>query len=455
MKQLSFIEDMETQSPITLLDCLAEHIDTKELIPFSVYRHYYKDNGRKHKYSLTSYINALLVQKLFSITQDNLLITLLNLSKELRQFCGFNTVPDKTQFSRFKTTYSDDLEDIFHHLVDLTEPICLSLGVRDAETLIIDTTGITPYVTENNPKYLKGALTKINTLIKSNNIEVTNIDKSILSCMNKQSSANNDANLHYINGHFAYALKGSIVCNAHGILRHMQLDDFISYSDNPQVSKHIHDSTLFKPTLTSLFEHHPNLKTKYIVGDSGFDSADNHTSAFNDFGLIPIISLNPRNTNTDIPNPMFINNYPYCPQDKSLPLKYCGITKEKNRATRFKYICPKAIASSTGYSHTCDTPCSSAACGYIHYEYEPSNLRENPIISRDSQKYYLLANKRHIVEQVISRLKLPLNMGGSYIRNSRTSKADFFMAGIAHLVTVLLAHRMDLPHKVRSSKSIA
>ena len=66
-----------------------------------------------------------------------------------------------------------------------------------------------------------------------------------------------------------------------------------------------------------------------------------------------------------------------------------------------------------------------------------------------------IAGKRYIVEQVISRLKLPFNMGGSYIRDSRTSKADFFMAGIAHLVTVLLAYRMDLPHKVRSSKSIA
>ena len=114
MKQLSFIEDMQTQSPITLLDCLSEHIDIEELIPYSVYRHYYKDTGRKHKYELTSFINALLVQKLFSITQDNLLITLLNLSKELRQFCGFDTVPDKTQFSRFKTTYADDLEIIFH-----------------------------------------------------------------------------------------------------------------------------------------------------------------------------------------------------------------------------------------------------------------------------------------------------------------------------------------------------
>lgn len=455
MKQLSFIEDMESQSPITLLDCLAQYINIKEVIPIHVYRHYYKNNGRKHKYSLTSYINALLVQKLFSITQDNLLITLLNLSKELRQFCGFNSIPDKTQFSRFKTTYSDDLEDIFHLLVDLTDPICQSLGVRDAETLIIDTTGIPLYVTENNPKYLKGAMTKINTLIKSSNIEITNIDKSILSCMSKRSSANTDASLQYINGHFSYALKGSIICNAHGIVRHMQLDDFTNYSDNPLISKHIHDSTLFKPTLTSLFEHHPNSKAKYIVGDSGFDSAANHNSAFKDFGLIPIISLNRRNTNPDIPSPSFTNNTPCCPLDVSLPLKYCGITKENNRATRFKYICPKAIASSNGYSHTCNTPCSSAACGYIHYEYEPDNLRENPVISRDSQKYNLVAGKRHIVEQVISRLKLPLNMGGSYIRDSRTAKADFFMAGIAHLITVLLAYRMDLPHKVRSSKSIA
>jgi len=455
MKQLSFIEDMQTQSPITLLDCLSEHIDVKELIPYSVIRHYYKDTGRKHKYNLTSFINALLVQKLFSITQDNLLITLLNLSYELRQFCGFDNVPDKTQFSRFKTTYSDDLEVIFHHLVDLTEPICRSLGVRDAQTLIIDTTGITPYVTENNPKYLKGALTKINFLIKSKNIEVTNIDKSILACMDKQASANTDANLQYINGHFAYALKGSIICDAHGILRHMQLGDFTNYSDNPQASKHIHDSTLFKPTLKSFFDHHPHFRAKYICGDSGFDSAYNHNSAFYDFGLIPVISLNRRNTNYDIPKPSFTSNSPCCPRDISLPLKYCGITKEKNRAVRFKYICPKAKLTSDGFIVDCNNPCSSAACGYIHYEYEPGNLRENPIIPRDSFKYISIASKRYIVEQVISRLKLPLNMGGSYIRNSKTSKSDFFMAGIAHLVTVLLAYRMDLPHKVRSSKSIA
>lgn len=162
MKQLSFIEDMETNSPITLLDCLSEHIDIKEIIPYSVTRHYYKHTGRKHKYSLNIYQ------------------------------CS----------ARAKTVF------------------------------------------------------------------------------------------HYTRQSFNY-------------------------------------------------------------------------SAFSDFGLIPVISLNRRNTNFDIPKPSFTNNYPCCPQDDSLPLKYCGITKEKNRATRFKYICPKAIATSNGYFHTCTSPCSNAACGYI------------------------------------------------------------------------------------------
>ena len=455
LKQLSFIEELETISPITLLKCLSDNIDIKELIPYSFHSHFYKTYGRNRKYSLSSFISALLLQKMLSIPTDELLIKFLNISQELRDFCGFgNGVPDKTQFSRFKTTFADDIEDAFHLLVDLTEPVCRSLGKHNAETLIIDTTGIESYVTENNSKYLKGVLTKLNTLLKSNKINIANIDKSILGHMSKQSNANPDVKLQYINGHFAYAHKGTLICNAHGILRHMQFGNYKEYSDSPQDSKHIHDSTLFLPALNSLFAHHPNFKAKYIVGDSGFDSTGNHNAAFKNFGLIPFISLNPRNTNVDIPNPSFNDGTPCCPRNNELPLKYCGVCKEDNRATRFKYICPKAKLASIGFILDCDTPCSSSKCGYIHYEYESDNLRANPPIARNSDKYLSIANKRYIIEQVISRLKLPLNMGSSYVRNTKTTKCDFFMAGIAHLVTVLLAYRMDLPHLVRSTKSI-
>jgi len=66
-----------------------------------------------------------------------------------------------------------------------------------------------------------------------------------------------------------------------------------------------------------------------------------------------------------------------------------------------------------------------------------------------------ISGSRHIIEQVISRLKLPLRMGGSYLRDSKTTKADFFMSGIAHLVIVYVAFKAGLLDKVRCVKSIA
>jgi hypothetical protein len=50
---------------------------------------------------------------------------------------------------------------------------------------------------------------------------------------------------------------------------------------------------------------------------------------------------------------------------------------------------------------------------------------------------------------------LPLRMGGSYLRDSKTTKADFFMSGIAHLVIVYVAFKAGLLDKVRCVKSIA
>lgn len=128
---------------------------------------------------------------------SELIIKFLNISQEPRGFCGFwKGVPDKTQFSRFKTIFADDIEDAFHLLIDLTEPL-----PRDAETLI----SIESYVTENNSKYLKGVFGKLNTFLKSNIIQIENVYKSILTHMSKQSNANPEVKLQYINDHFAYA----------------------------------------------------------------------------------------------------------------------------------------------------------------------------------------------------------------------------------------------------------
>lgn len=58
----------------------------------------FKSLGRKRTYPLTGFLSVLILRKIFSIPTDFLLI-LLSLWRELRDFCGFNKVPDAPLFT--------------------------------------------------------------------------------------------------------------------------------------------------------------------------------------------------------------------------------------------------------------------------------------------------------------------------------------------------------------------
>lgn len=87
------------------------------------------------------------------VPTDTLLIVFLKYSQELRGFCGFDVVPDASKFTRFKQDFLMDLQSMFDHMVDMTEPICQKLDPQLAAMTIFDTSGIEAWVTENNPKY--------------------------------------------------------------------------------------------------------------------------------------------------------------------------------------------------------------------------------------------------------------------------------------------------------------
>lgn len=107
---------------------------------------------------MESFIRAFVLQKLLGISLDSLLLNLLHLSKELKDFCGFDKIPDASQLIRFWEKYAVYLQDMFGHMVDLTEPICCEIDVKKVDYLIYDTTGIELTVAENNPKYLNHIL---------------------------------------------------------------------------------------------------------------------------------------------------------------------------------------------------------------------------------------------------------------------------------------------------------
>ena len=116
-------------------------------------------------------LKALLLQLIFSIPTTSLLIVFLKYSQELRDFCGFSVVPDASKFTRFKQDFLLDLQSMFDHLVDLTEPICQRSDMTKASMLLFDTSSIEAWVTENNPKYANRIIRKLKAFKKANGFD--------------------------------------------------------------------------------------------------------------------------------------------------------------------------------------------------------------------------------------------------------------------------------------------
>lgn len=132
-KQLTLAEIFENcqekfdNDKYQFLSLLDEAINLDEIVPVSFVSHFYARTGRPRKHQLYPMLKALLIQRIFSIPTDTLLIIFLKYSQELRDFCGFDVVPDASKFTRFKQDFLLDLQSMFDCLVDLTGPICQKL----------------------------------------------------------------------------------------------------------------------------------------------------------------------------------------------------------------------------------------------------------------------------------------------------------------------------------------
>ena len=144
------------------LSLLENHINLDEIIPVTFYNHFYASTGRTRKYPLRAFLWSLIIQRIFSIPTDQLLLTFLCYSKPLREFCGFSKIPDASKITLFKQDFLDDLQTVFDRLVDLTEPICQAIDSAKADMTIFDSSGIEAFVTENNPKYANRIIKQLN-----------------------------------------------------------------------------------------------------------------------------------------------------------------------------------------------------------------------------------------------------------------------------------------------------
>ena len=96
------------------LEMLEKYLNLKELIPLSFYHAYYNHLGRDREYSLDSILSALLLQRILGIPTASMLFVILELSKDIRKYCGFKTnIPDQSQITRFKQNFESRLKTFF------------------------------------------------------------------------------------------------------------------------------------------------------------------------------------------------------------------------------------------------------------------------------------------------------------------------------------------------------
>ena len=471
-------EIFENDKP-AFLSLLETNIDIDEIIPISFRNHFYASTGRTRKYSLQALLWALIIQRIFSIPTDQLLLTFLAYSKPLREFCGFNKVPDASKITRFKQDFLDDLQIVFDNLVDLTEPICQAIDSTKADMTIFDSSGIEAFVTENNPKYANRVIKQLKAYAKSQGFDKSyDPYKAAYGSMPSHASANSEIKQLYINGHFCYVFKFGIITNGLGIVRHISFynKDFMTShpdiivekkSDSPDEDKCVHDSKLLIPTLKDFFAKHPLINPKTFLGDAAFDTAQLYkdlltgdTFGENNHFSKAYIPLNARAHLEHMDYTINQNGIPCCPNDPNLIMKPEGTSKLRSGVTRYKFSCPKVkwiYDKTTGKSHRecqCEKPCTESNCGRMIYIYPEKNLRAYPGALRGTKEWDNTYKIRTVVERDINHIKDNLCLAGRRTQNEKTLHADLILAGITQLITVVLANKIHHHEYIRSLKPL-
>ena len=456
------------------LSLLDQTINLDEIVPVSFVTHFHASTGRPRKHPLYPMIKALLIQRIFSIPTDTLLIIFLKYSQELRDFCGFRVVPDASKFTRFKQDFLMDLQSMFDHLVDITEPICQRIDSNLASMSIFDTSGIEAWVTENNPKYANRIIKQLKAFAKAHNFD-KNFDpyKAAYGSMPAHATANPAIQQMYINGHFCYAYKFGIVTNGLGIVRDITFynKDFLNAhpniivekkSDSPDEDKSLADSKALLPVLIDFFQKHPLINPKTFLGDAAFDTIEIYKALLDDLGFekafIPLRTKLSMEENGYTFNE---NGVPCCPHDSTLPMKREGSKSHlRSKLPSMKFVCPKMKWEYNRETKTkrrvcrCETPCTTSSCGRMIYIYPEKNLRAYPGVERGSVEWDETYKIRVNVEKSINHFKDSFCIAGRKTQNEKTLHADLLLAGISQLITVMVADKIHQHQYIRSLKPL-
>jgi hypothetical protein len=200
------------------LSLLKENIKLSSYIPLEFRRAFYKDTGRPRGVTIESFLWFCILQSFLGVN-DTTLLFLVKICSELREFCGFESVPDADKFTLFRQNFVEYIVMVFTNFVDATEPICHALDPKKSGYLLYDTSGIEASVKENNPKFINSKISNAKKIAAKN--PAINAHALAYSQLPDVSQTNPFVNQQFINGHFCYAHKFALLTNGLGIIRHI------------------------------------------------------------------------------------------------------------------------------------------------------------------------------------------------------------------------------------------
>ena len=445
------------------LSLLDETIDLDEIVPASFVSHFHASTGRPRRHLLYPLLKALLLQLIFSIPTVSLLIIFLKYSQELRDFCGFDVLPDASKFTRFKQDFLLDLQSLFDRLVDLTEPICQKIDAEKAAMLLFDTSGIEAWVTENNPKYANSIIKQLKAFKKAKKPDESyDPYNAAYASMPSHAAPNPAIQQMYINGHFCYVFKFGIITNGLGIVRDITFynKDFLKAhpeipvekkSDSPDEDKSLADSKALIPVLKDFFLKHPLINPKIFLGDAAFDSVEIYKYLLLEAPFEKAyIPLNGRLSLPESGCPLNAEGIPCCPKAPSLPMRRegskthlrCGLPTMKFVCPKMKWEYNKQDKSKRRVCH-CEDPCTTSSCGRMFYIYPEKDFRAYPGTARGTEEWDSTYKIRVNVEKSINHFKDSFCIAGRKTQNEKTLHADLLLAGITQLITVMVADKIN------------
>ena len=151
---------------------------------------------------------------------------------------------------------------------------------------------------------------------------------------------------------------------------------------------------------------HPELNVKYVMGDRGYDSADNCKYVLYDLKALPIIKMRL----TQDKDAEFAGEICRC-TELGTPICECGakMLYAGRDGKYLKFRCSR-------HAEPLGCPCSVSSYGRVLKIAISENERRWPGLHRESKKFKRLYKRRTSVERVNSRLKEHLCLDGQHVR---------------------------------------